>query len=232
VSKPILPKHLKEKIIQLFEQDHSAIEIFDLVCSEALSYVDSHEQLSKCISAVLRSSPSLSNSSKINPEKDYAVPKPKKFDVTRHKSIIRELNENMQEKEFENACHKIVMDILTNYEGFEDIEDVNKAPGFTNPPFDFFAFKDGSPYMIEFKGSLNNFNAPGEAQKRRLKELLDRIEGLSVALLQVKLKKGEYRIFYDNEMTLFFDGYKMPIGPIEKWIRTRLENRKNKYKQK
>ena len=43
MSKTILPKHLKEKILKLFDQDHSTIEIFDLVCSEAMSYVDSHE---------------------------------------------------------------------------------------------------------------------------------------------------------------------------------------------
>ncbi len=81
MSKPILPKYLREKILQLFEEDHSRTEIFDLIYSEAVNCVDSNEQLSRCISAVLRSSPSLGDNSKISPQKEYVVPRPKKFDA-------------------------------------------------------------------------------------------------------------------------------------------------------
>jgi hypothetical protein len=50
-------------------------------------------------------------------------------------------------------------------------------------------------------------------------DLLDIIRNLRVALLQVKLNKASYRIFYDDEMNLLFYGPKAPIEPIEKWIR-------------
>jgi hypothetical protein len=125
----------------------------------------------------------------------------------------------MLEKEFESFCEGIVFDILENYEGFEGVE---KGPNFQGTPFDFFGYKNGSPYIIEFKGSLNHFHYPGETQKRRMKELLGKIEGLRVALLLVKLTNGEYKIFYDEDMEILFQGRRVPIEPIEEWIRERI----------
>ena len=75
---------------------------------------------------------------------------------------------------------------------------------------------------MELKCSLNHFQYPGEIQKKRMKELLNNIKGVHVALLQLKLKKSEYRIFYDDQMDLLFYGSKMPLAPIEDWIRERL----------
>lgn len=125
-------------------------------------------------------------------------------------------------KDAENSCEKIVTDILEKHENFTNLKNVNNVSGFTNPPFDFWGIKKGKPYMIEFKGSLNNFNAPGETQKRRLKELLERIDELNIALIQLKLKKSEYRIFYNDEMNLFFDGKQMPLEPVEEWLRIQI----------
>ena len=130
----------------------------------------------------------------------------------------------MNHKEFEDACEDIALDILQNYEEFRNIETANNVSQFTNPPFDFFGFKGKKPYIIEFKGSLYSFNSPGEPQNRRLKELLHRIEGLNIALLQVRLKSSAYRIFYNAEMDLFFDGKQMPLEPIEEWLRQRIDN--------
>jgi hypothetical protein len=149
-------------------------------------------------------------------------PRPKKFDADKHKQAIGKLSENMSEKEFEKACEAVAFDILQNYEGFKRVE---KGPNFRGTPFDFFGFKNGSPYMIELKGSLNRFNSPGETQKRRLKELLESIQGLKVALLQVKLRKGEYRIFYDDDMEILFEERRAPLEPIEKWIKERLKGK-------
>jgi hypothetical protein len=147
------------------------------------------------------------------------APKPKEFDVDKHNESISELTENMSEKEFEQACEAVALDILQNYENFERVE---KGPNFRGTPFDFFGFKNGSPYIIELKGSLNRFNSPGETQKRRLEELLRNIKGLKVALLQVKLRKGEYRIFYEEDMEILFQNRRAPLEPIEEWIRERL----------
>ncbi len=52
---------------------------------------------------------------------------------------------------------------------------------------------------------------------------MKRIEGIRVALLQVKLKKAQYRIFYDEDLYPLFFGPKAPIRPIEKWIRDRMK---------
>ena len=111
---------------------------------------------------------------------------------------------------------------LSSVEKFSHIENANQVPKINSPPFDFFAFKDKKPFMVEFKSSLSSFNAPGETQKRRLQELLKRIKKLNVALLQVKLQLGEYRIFYNDEMNLFFDGEKVCLNPVVKWIETKL----------
>jgi len=125
----------------------------------------------------------------------------------------------MPGKELEAHCNSIAKDILINYEGFEWIE---KGPEFRGTPFDFFGLKNGAPYIIELKASLKTFNAPGETQKWRMQELLHRIEYLNIALLQLKLRQAQYRIFYDEDMDILFNGTKAPLEPIEAWIRERL----------
>lgn len=151
-------------------------------------------------------------------------PKHKAFDKTKYLHIINRLSESMLGKDFEKACHPIVTDILTNYEGFTSIIDSNDVEGFHNPPFDFLGFRDDKPFIIEYKGSLGNFNSPGETQKMRLKELLERIKDLNIALLQVKLKEGKYRILCNQEMDLLFDGREAPLEPVVEWILDRIED--------
>ncbi|MBF0231035.1 MAG: hypothetical protein HQK63_15815, partial [Desulfamplus sp.] len=202
MSNSILPENLKHKIHELSNKGHSTIEIFDFLIYESAKYVDSHEQLTRCISAIIKKR-SPKKQSLNSDQIDKKIPKIKSFDNKQYAHIIESLSEQMNEKEFENSCEEIVADILENHEGFENIENANNVLGFTNPPFDFFALKEGKPYVIELKASLNNFNSPGETQKRRLKELLERIKELNIALLQVKLRKSEYRIFYNDDMNLF-----------------------------
>ena len=146
-------------------------------------------------------------------------PKIKVFNSEPYRNLISGLTEHMDGKEFERACNDIVIDILVNYEGFEKVE---KGPPHSGAPFDFFGFKGEKPYLIEFKGSLSYFHTPGETEKRRIQELLRRIKGLKIALLQVKLKVSQYRIFYDEQMNLLFEGAKRPLDPVEKWIKSRL----------
>lgn len=146
-------------------------------------------------------------------------PRPKRFDDYKYRAIIDQLHERMPGKELEGHCTIIVEDILINYEGFEWIE---KGPEFRGTPFDFFGLKNGAPYIIEMKASLKSFNAPGETQKWRMRELLRRIEYLNIALVQLKLRKAQYRIFYDQDMEILFNGNKAPLEPIEAWIRERL----------
>ena len=145
---------------------------------------------------------------------------PKEFDAEKHEKIIRKLRPHMDLKEFEELCSPIAKDILENYEGFEKVE---KGPQFIGTPFDFFGFESDVPCLIEFKGSLNYFNSPGETQKRRMQELLNKIKGLRIALLQVKVKKAQYRILYNEEMDDLFQGTEAPLEPIEQWLRDRMQ---------
>ena len=100
--------------------------------------------------------------------------------------------------------------------------DANARGNFHNPPFDFLGFKNDEPFMVEFKGLLENFNSPGETQKKRLQELLAQIEGLNVALLQVRLRNSDYRILYNDELKPLFDGNPAPLEPIEDWLKERI----------
>lgn len=218
MSKSVLSKDIRQKIQDLFQEGHSSLKVFDSIYDEAIVHVDSDAQLSRCI-ARIKGEAVPSKDVEIKNKPDAASPpKPKEFDASKYRDVINSLSKSMQEKEFEEACKDIVIDILENYEKFERIIDANIAKDFYNPPFDFLAFKDNLPYIIEFKGSLESFNSPGETQKRRLKELLNKIEGLNVALLQVKLKRSQYRILYNKEMNLLFDGKPFPIEPIINWI--------------
>ena len=144
---------------------------------------------------------------------------PKEFDAKKHEKIISQLSEHMDLKEFEELCSPIAKDILQNYEGFAKVEE---GPKFTGTPFDFFGFKNDEPYIIELKSSLKYFHTPRETQKRRMLELLNKIKGLRIALLQVKLRKAQYRILYNDEMDILFNGAEAPLEPIEKWLRNRM----------
>jgi hypothetical protein len=143
----------------------------------------------------------------------------KEFDTKKHEEIIRKLYPHMDFKEFEKICSPIAKDILQNYEGFENVE---KGPQFTGTPFDFFGFKNAEPYIIELKCSLRYFNTPRETQKRRMQDLLNKIKDLRIALLQIKVRKAKYRMLYNDEMDILFNGPEAPLEPIEKWLRDRM----------
>lgn len=147
-------------------------------------------------------------------------PVAKRFDVRTHEDLVRLLEGDVAPKEFEKACRPLVLDILENYEGFDAVE---QGPGFPGTPFDFFGFRTGIPYVVEFKGSRFSFNSLGETQKRRLTELLGQLPKVGVALLQVKVCKGMYRIFYNEEMKFIFSSRTAPMDPIVSWVRQRLD---------
>jgi len=221
MSKPILPDHLRKKIIDLFEQGFSSVEIYDEVYEEAMPYVESEEQYGRCISSI-KGKVTLKQKAKITPVKKQKIPCRKKFDIKQDPDITAQLSGTLTGRQIEKLCEPVAIDILKNFEGFKKIESSNNVSGFHNPPFDFFAFKKGKPFIIEFKGSLNTFNSPGETQKRRMKEVLGLIDGLNIALLQVIINTGEYRIFYNDEMDLFFDGKKISVKPVVDWIKSKL----------
>ena len=147
-------------------------------------------------------------------------PLPKHFDSIKFKNTIDNLSIHMHEHAFENACTLIAIDILKVYERFEHVE---VGPGLHGRPFDFFGFKDGKPYIIDLQASLDHFNVPGEVQKRRMKRVVNAIDGLNIALLQLRLNKREYRIFYNKEMDVLLKGKRIPIKPIIDWLKQKCE---------
>ena len=220
MAKAKLTEPVREKIKDLFRQGYSNQSVFRFVRDEAKKYLQSDKELSRCISS-LKGKVIRQSGVKIDKLKEVpARPRPKEFNLLPHRKIVRKIHKDMPGKQLERLCGDIALDILQSYEGFKKVQ---KGPDFQGTPFDFLGFgKDGAAYVIEFKASLNSFHSPGETQKRRLQDLLDRIKNLRVALLQVKLNKASYRIFYDEEMKLLFYGPKAPIEPIEKWLRERM----------
>ena len=193
--------------------------MFRLVKTEGLIHVETEDELWRCLSS-LKGRATFQGPPKGTPETPPKRPQPKPFDKRPFESVLRGLNENMPEKELESACRDIAKHVLVKHEGFEKVVD---GPTFRGTPFDLFGFKDGAPYAIELKSSLDRFNHPGETQKWRLQELWKRIEGLHIALLQLAAKRGRYRIFYDSQMNILFFGPKAPLEPIEAWIRHRMK---------
>ncbi len=230
MHKPVLPKELRDIILSMFAEGASSIEVFDAVYEQAVEYVKSENHLSRCIASLkglsAKKQGMKANDSEREDQAAETIPLPqlKPFESSKYEEIINTLDKTTPGYEFEKACNPIVIDILKNYEGFDEIIDANAGGNFHNPPFDFLGFKNGTPFIIEFKGSLENLNCPGETQKKRLQELLERIKGLNVALLQVRLKNSDYRILYNDELKPLFDGKPAPLEPIENWLRDRISS--------
>jgi len=215
MANTILPEVIRETIKELFAKGYTRDTISIFVKAEAQKYVESDKQLMRCIVSIERIIPDIPKKAKAYP----TTPKIQDFDPKPYSQIITKLNKRTPNKILEEQGTKIAVDILTKYEGFKKVE---RGPNFAGTPFDLFGYKRRKPYIIELKCSLNHFQYPGEIQKKRMKDLLKNIKGLHVALLQLKLKNAEYKIFYDDQMELLFYGSKMPLAPIEDWIRERL----------
>ena len=215
MAKPILPEVIREDIKQLLKKGYTRDAVFEFIEDETANYVKSGKQLERCIVGIERIVPEI-------PERRIKCPEPpksKEFDPILYKREIDNLKKGIPLKKIEKIGVKVAKYILKNYEKLKRIKD---GPEFAGTPFDLFGFRDKNPYIIELKASLHSFNYPGEIQKIRIQELLKNIKGLRVALIQIKLKEAEYRIFYDNQMDLLFYCSKMPLGPIEQWIKDRI----------
>ena len=221
----LLPYPVRVKVWNLIDKEKTTHEIADAVLKEAKPFVKSKEQLIRCIASIrgkyARRLTPVDTIRYEPPLEPVEIPTPKKFPEKKYREIIRKLRKNMPGQFIEKSSEKIAMDILKNHEGFETIK---KGPQYVGTPFDFFAFRDGNPYIIEMKSSLSSFNVPGETQKRRMKQLLAQMPGLKVAVLQIALKKGQYRILYDAQVKgLLFPEKGAPMQPIREWIRERVK---------
>ena len=140
------------------------------------------------------------------------------FDRRTFRHRLRRLRTAPSNQEFARLCHPIVLDVLRR-EGFRRIV---QGPNFQGTPFDYFARRQGKPYIIEFKGSTSRFRTPHETQRRRLWRVIRHLPGLGIALLQLKLHTAEYRILFNSEVRALFRWSEAPINPIVEWLRARV----------
>ena len=202
MAKAKLPETLREKIKEMYKQGYEKEDVFRLVKTEGLIHLDTEEALRRCLASL---------KGKVKVEEPLPAPPnppgPKQFDKRPFESALKGLRENMPGRQLEAVCRGIAKRVLQKHEGFEIVED---GPSYRGTPFDLFGFKGGKPHVIELKSSLDHFNHPGETQKWRLQGLWKRIGGLHIALLQLAVRKGEYRIFYDDHLNILFFGPKAP----------------------
>jgi hypothetical protein len=232
MSKTILPKEQIEDILNLRKKGYSSIQIFESIQPQAQQYVKSEDQLLHCIRRIGEKGDKATGTLKNAKKTIKGKITPQEFSEITKKDLIPQIGRETRLKEVEKLYKDIVIDILT-HEKFVEIHPVSIEEKLQNPPFDYFGFKGKTPYLIEFKGSIDSFNSPGETQKRRLQELKNEFEqqNLHLALLQVRLLRDqtggfkesvEYRIFYDDDLNIFFDGQGISLGPVIDWIKDRL----------
>lgn len=143
----------------------------------------------------------------------------KAFDVRLHRPLIDSLEANMPTRQFEAASEPIVLDILANCEGFSHLE---RAPQVGGVPFDYFGHRNGKPYVVEYKGSRSRFPGLAETQRRRLQELHELLPALGMALLQVNLAVGRYRMSYDSDVERLFAAEHRSLAPVVEWLKERI----------
>lgn len=218
MSRLILPEAIRENIKFLLGKGYRREAVAKFTRDEAKKYVNSDRQLILCITRIEQTIRGIPNSKKAYP----STPETKYFDPNSYFEILSKIRKGLPTKKIEEKGAKIAKDLLKKHEKFKNVK---SGPDFAGTPFDFFGFKGGNPYIIELKCSLRRFQYPGEIQKIRMQELLMNMKGLHVCLLQLVLKEGKYRMFYDDQMDLLFYGSKMPIDPVENWIRLQLKRR-------
>lgn len=123
------------------------------------------------------------------------TPKSKKFDIPKFKKILENITPNISELEIQQKAKLLVPDILKKHEGFITVKKENKRSTYS-----FSGSKDGKKFAIEFKGFINRFNKPDKEQKVKLQEILEKYKNLEIVLLQIKLNKFQYRIFYKEHI--------------------------------
>lgn len=140
------------------------------------------------------------------------------FNKKELRSIIEKAKIAKSTREFEESVYPIAKHVLENCEGFTNMV---RGPSYNGTPFDFFGFKNGKPCIIELKASKKYFNLPGVVQRERMLEVRNKIPGLKVALLQIRLVNSYYRILYNGELRKLLEKErrKAPIEPIVQWIK-------------
>ena len=204
-----LSDSLRKKIKDLYMQGCGKEDIFNRVLDEALKELKYQDVVWRCIISII---------SRIASKK-YPI---SEFDVSNYTDTINKLD-GLTPKQFEIETSWIAKEILEK-NGFTKVVDANgnKDLKFNNPPFDFFGCKDDFPYIIEYKGSKNNFSGIRPDQRQRQLRILDEIDALKSTLIQINFKQEKYRILYDDQIDDCYPAIEIPMDSIKDWIRSKL----------
>jgi hypothetical protein len=207
---PRLSDKLRLKIQKLFLENHGKVEIYDIVLNEALKEVTFQDEVWRCVNSTITS---------IVDQKYPLI----KSDFSEYRNLIKELVKKKNNKVFESETSPIAKDILRD-SGFTQIEDANgnKEMKFNNPPFDFFGYKNDSPYIIEYKGNKDKFSGIAPDQRRRQLRIMDEINKLNSALIQINFKQEKFRILYNEQIDVLYPSFEIPMDSIVTWLRRKL----------
>jgi hypothetical protein len=218
MARTILPETIREDIKSLLGKGYSKEAVHKFIQNAAQKYLSDNAQLMRCIVRIEQEVPN-------RPVKVIGFPAPPKsikFDPIKYSIHTSNLTKSTSNKKIDEIGIKVAKNLLEKELGFTDVQD---GPTFIGTPFDLIGLLKKKPYMIELKTSLVAFHHPGEIQKQRMQELLKNINGLHIALLQIKLKDAEYKIYYDNQLDPLFYGVKKTLSPIEGWLLKKLKGK-------
>lgn len=109
--------------------------------------------------------------------------------------------------------------VLSGQEGVVGLKPLERVDCMAGAPFDFLGFLDGRPCLFAVKAGRKRFLPPDERLKRRLLALADRLGGVRVALLQLKLDPGRYRLIADDDLRRLPDGFESRMAKMACWVR-------------
>ncbi len=96
-------------------------------------------------------------------------------------------------------CEKVGHEILEEYERFDLVRESKTK--FRGQPFDRLCRKGDICYIVEIKGARHGFGGtPGHTQKKRMRVVLDAVDGLEPVLLQIDLEATKYKVRYGQEV--------------------------------
>ena len=128
------------------------------------------------------------------------TPETKKCDISKFKEELENLHKDMGNLKIQQKTELLVPYILEKYENFKKIE---KRTDIKDTPCEFSGSKNATTYIIKFQGFLDRFNMPDNTQKIKFQKILKEIKNVEIVLLQVKINKSQYRIFYTTDMKIF-----------------------------
>lgn len=156
------------------------------------------------------------------------------FGLDEFPDLILKIHKEKNKTKKENHYKVIARSIIKSKTLVDSIIDGPSATEMQGVPFDFVGMKKNDIYVIELKGSDQNFNFPSEVQLRRMEDLINQMKEkyqieLKPLLLQINLQYQIYCLWPGEFLLNRFRSTNKELGiarPIEKimdWIREKIK---------